>query len=137
MHFMSLLMFVLAWPGVGMFQHCRNGWNSISSIARLGASSWTIMSVIAAHVGRDGEKFRYLLNQMMSIASFLADISRRSSPPSFIGRHSVSHAILGDESSSHMKPFIILFRAVSMCWGATLRYTTLVSTWMSCDYLVM
>jgi len=117
MHFMSLLMFVLAWPGVGMFQHCRKGWNLVSSIACLGASSWTIMSVIAAHVGCEGEKFRYLLSQMMSIASFLADMSRRSSPPSFIGRHSILHAILGDESSSYMKPFIILFRAVLMYWG--------------------
>jgi hypothetical protein len=76
-----------------------------------------IISVIAAHVGCNGEKFRYLLNQMMSIASFLTEMSRRSSPPSFIGWHSISHAILGDESLSHMKPSNILFRAILMCWG--------------------
>src|SRR5216683_1250465 len=100
-----------------MFPYCRKGWNSISSITHLRASSWMIMSVLAAHIGCDNEKFRFFFNQMMSIASFLTDMSRRSSPPSFIGWHNMLQAILGDESSSHMKPFIILFRAVSMCQG--------------------
>ncbi len=110
-------MFALAGPGIGMFQHCRKGWYSILSTICLGASSWMIMSVIAAQMGHVGEKFRYFFSQIMLMASFLAVISRRPSPPSCIGWHRVLHVILGEESSSYIKLFIILFRVFSMCLG--------------------
>ena len=82
----------------------------------LGANSWIIILVMAAHVGCDGEKSRYLFSHMMSMASFLVMISRRSSLPLLIGQHSISQVILGKELSSHMNPLIILFSAISM-WG--------------------
>ena len=80
-----------------------------------------IILVMAAHVGRDGEKSRYLFSHMMLIALFLDVMSRRSSPPLFIGQHSTSHVILGEGSSSHMKPLMILFSAISM-WVAFLGH---------------
>jgi hypothetical protein len=53
---------------------------------------------------------------MTLIALFFIVMSRRSSPPLFIGQHSTSHVILGKESLFYIKLLIILFSTISM-WG--------------------
>jgi hypothetical protein len=53
----------------------------------------------------------------MSISSLRAHRSRRLRPPSLVGFCSCSSAILGEESSSHMKFQIVLVSAASMCGG--------------------
>ena len=76
-----------------------------------------IRSVIAAQVGRAVVKLRYDLSHMISMASFLAGISNRLRPPSLRGRQRKSRVILGDESSPHMKFWIILVKADLMGGG--------------------
>lgn len=87
-------------------------------VALPGGAAWLmIRSVIVAHTGREGVKFRYDFSQTISMASFLAWMFNRLRPPSLGGRHRKSRAILGDESFSHMNFLIILVRAVSIEGG--------------------
>ncbi len=76
-----------------------------------GATLLRIRSMIVAHIGCVGVKLRYNFSHIMSIASFLALMFNRLKPPSFMGRYRKSRAILGDESSFHMKFHVILIRA--------------------------
>ena len=104
-------------PRTGVFQHCRKGFVLSSLIVEGGATALMMISVMAAHAGRVGEKFRYNFSQMRSIALFLALRLSRPIPPSSIGFCRVFRAILGEESSSHMKDVILLVRAFSMFSG--------------------
>ena len=56
-------------------------------------------SVILAHEGCVGEKFRYARSHVISIASFWALMSSRFRPPFSIGMYRVFRAILGEELS--------------------------------------
>ncbi len=83
----------------------------------LGADVSMIRSVMVAHSSLVVEKFRYSFSQIMLMALFLASRLSRSSPPWFMGLLRVSSAILGDESSFHMKVLIILSRISAVSSG--------------------
>ena len=60
----------------------------------------------------------------MLIASFQALRSKRFTPPFSVSFWSNSSAILGEESSSHMKFRIVLVSVVSMCGGIPCAFVT-------------
>jgi F0F1-type ATP synthase assembly protein I len=62
---------------------------------------------MVAHSGLFGEKFRYVLSHIMLMASFQALRSSRLRPPLVMGLFSTSLVILGEESSSQMKLFVM------------------------------
>ena len=104
-------------PRVGASHDCRKEFIRAKREIPGGAALLMIKSVIVAHECRVGLKSRYAFSHMISIASFLVRMFRRSSPPSLVGMFKKSKAILGEESSSHMKLRIILVRAVSIAEG--------------------
>ncbi len=104
-------------PRVGGFHDCREQFVRATLEVPGGAAAVMMMSVTAAQVGRLVVKFRYCLSHIISIASFLALIFRIFSPPSLIGRCSVSIAMRGAFSPSHMRVLIILMMASSMWVG--------------------
>ena len=111
-----LRMFSLA-PRVGASQDCRKEFIRARRDVPGGAALLMIRSVIVAHVGRDGEKLRYVLSHVSSMASLRALMFNRLRPPSLVGRYRTFRAILGEESSSHMKLRITLIKAASVVGG--------------------
>jgi hypothetical protein len=99
-------------PQFGAFHDCRNVFSHARCEMPGGAAWLMIKSVIVAHMGREGVKFRYNFSQTISMASFLEWMFNRLRPPSLGGRHRKSRAILGDESFSHINFLVILVRAV-------------------------
>ena len=83
-------------------------WGTDASIIRL---------VTIAHSGLLGEKFKYAFSQMISIVSFWALRSSKFRPPSVMGLFSVLLVIRGEESPSHIKLLIILFRVSEVSFG--------------------
>lgn len=104
-------------PRVGASHDCRKEFIRAKRDIPGGAALLMIKSVIVAHVCRLGLKSRYVFSHVISIASFLDCMFRRSSPPSLVGMFRKSRAILGEESSSHIKSRIILVRADSIAVG--------------------
>src|SRR5258707_9688759 len=100
-----------------MSHDCRKAFILASCEVPGGAALLMIRSVMVAQAGCKGEKSRYDLSQIISMASFLAWMLSRFSPPLLRGEHRMSYAILGDESSSHMNFQIILVRLVSIVVG--------------------
>ena len=112
--FMSLFRFFILLPLVGTFQDWRKGLSLALGIVFAGVAVSIIRSIILAQSGQFGLKSRYVLSQVISIASFCAWMSNSFSSPSSIGFLRTSIAILGEESSSHMKFLMILVSATSM-----------------------
>jgi hypothetical protein len=81
----SLRRFSLA-PRVGAFHDWRKVFIRASREVPGGAALLMIRSVIMAQVGRDGEKLRYDLSHVISMALFLAYMFRRFRPPLLSGR---------------------------------------------------
>lgn len=113
---LSFRRFSLA-PRVGASQDCRKTFIRARREVPGGAALLMIRSVIVAHVGRVGVKSRYVLSHVISMASFRARMLRRFRPPALMGICRYCKAILGDESSFHMKSRIIFVRAVSIGTG--------------------
>ena len=113
----SLLILVGSILLVEVDQHWRKGFIIAFFTSLSGADASIIRSVIRAHSGLDGKKFRYAFSHIMLIVSFRASRSSKSSPPLVIGLIRVSFAIHGEESSSHMKSLIILLSISSISPG--------------------
>jgi len=112
----SFMCFTL-WPLSGAVQVCMNGFTLAFLIDWGGAAASMMWSVTVAHFCQDGEKFRYVFNQMISIASFLDLMSRTFRPPLWIGRRRLAMAIRGLVPWSHMNLLIMSINASSMCGG--------------------
>ena len=79
---MSLFRYLALGPLSGAFQVCRNGLPLAFSTEWGRATASMIWSMTIAHFWHDREKFRYVLSQIISIASFL-DLMSRIFRPSF------------------------------------------------------
>ena len=114
---MSSFMCFAHRPLIGAIQVCRKGFSLAFSTDWGGAVASMMWSVIVAHFCWEGAKFRYVFNQMISIASFLALMSRTFSPPLWMGRHRVAMAIWGLIPWFHRNLLIIFVSASLMCEG--------------------
>ena len=77
--------FMALWPLVGASHVCRKTFILAFLLVLSGPDALIIRSRTLTHVGRDGVSVRYSCSHIMSIASFLALMSSRLSPPWFMG----------------------------------------------------
>ena len=99
-------------------------WGSVC----FGAATSMITSISFAQVGLFRGDSRYAFSHIISMASFLAFMSSRFSPPSSVGRYSVFSAILGFVLSCQMKSRVIFVKASSILFGIPCAW---VRNWVS------